>query len=499
LSGLFDFFQSASNAVADNVAGPVDLINSGLGLFGLRSKEPVLGSEWMKRWGLKRDVEMGGARLAGETAGLLSPALLAAKAPQIAKGLLQAQENAAIPRQFNPEMGAIVYHGSPHKFDKFDSSKIGTGEGAQAYGHGLYLADAPDVARSYAQTRPEKQYFLNDQPVRIANMSPQEKLAMQALTDLQSYGPTKGHFLKNLEEQGARPEQVKKISDAWDRLATQNPKAYVDPGNLYKVDLPDEAIAKMLDWDKPLSQQSKYVQRRIEKMEGLQMLREEYARALPRQEAARAANDYGSLDWDTADRIAAEIARKWDHNGSGIWKQVNRDNGLNVEDAAKVLKKAGIPGIRYLDGGSRGAGSGTSNYVVFPGEEGLLSIVERNGQPLRGLMSTRTLDDVRDTWGKSGVTLSVGSSRIQPDIINLSKIEVPKGSRGQGIGTAAMTDLVKFADESGKKVALSPSVDFGASSKGRLVEFYKRFGFVENKGKNKDFTISETMYRLPKK
>jgi hypothetical protein len=33
-----------------------------------------------------------------------------------------------------------VYHGSPHKFDRFDASKIGTGEGAQSYGHGLYLA-----------------------------------------------------------------------------------------------------------------------------------------------------------------------------------------------------------------------------------------------------------------------------------------------------------------------------------------------------------------------
>ena len=36
-------------------------------------------------------------------------------------------------------VGATVWHGSPHKFDKFDSSKIGTGEGAQAYGHGLYF------------------------------------------------------------------------------------------------------------------------------------------------------------------------------------------------------------------------------------------------------------------------------------------------------------------------------------------------------------------------
>ena len=44
--------------------------------------------------------------------------------------------------------GAIkAYHGSPYDFDKFDLSKIGTGEGAQAYGHGLYFAEEPAVAQ----------------------------------------------------------------------------------------------------------------------------------------------------------------------------------------------------------------------------------------------------------------------------------------------------------------------------------------------------------------
>ena len=46
---------------------------------------------------------------------------------------------------------------------------------------------------------------------------------------------------------------------------------------------------------------------------------------------------------------------------------------------AQAWRKQGIPGIRYLDGGSRGAGQGTSNYVVFPGNESLLTILERNG------------------------------------------------------------------------------------------------------------------------
>ena len=39
-----------------------------------------------------------------------------------------------------PPPGIVAYHGSPHSFDQFDTSKIGTGEGEQAYGHGLYFA-----------------------------------------------------------------------------------------------------------------------------------------------------------------------------------------------------------------------------------------------------------------------------------------------------------------------------------------------------------------------
>ena len=59
------------------------------------------------------------------------------------------------------------------------------------------------------------------------------------------------------------------------------------------------------------------------------------------------------------------------------------DKGLGgASGAADVLRQAGIPGIRYLDGGSRTAGQGSSNYVVFPGNESLLTILERNGQLL---------------------------------------------------------------------------------------------------------------------
>jgi hypothetical protein len=49
--------------------------------------------------------------------------------------------------------------------------------------------------------------------------------------------------------------------------------------------------------------------------------------------------------------------------------------------ASGLLNSLGVPGIKYLDGVSRGAGSGTRNYVVF--DEGLLNILERNGQAIK--------------------------------------------------------------------------------------------------------------------
>lgn len=75
------------------------------------------------------------------------------------------------------------------------------------------------------------------------------------------------------------------------------------------------------------------------------------------------------------------------------------------------------------------------------------------------------------------------------------------GQKKNGSGTTAMEELISYADEKGMRITLSPGLkddNFGTTSRTRLVSFYKRFGFVENKGKNKDFSISGGMYREPK-
>jgi GNAT superfamily N-acetyltransferase len=104
-----------------------------------------------------------------------------------------------------------------------------------------------------------------------------------------------------------------------------------------------------------------------------------------------------------------------------------------------------------------------------------------------------TLADVTAKWDAAGITGDVYENR---GVITLSRIVVPEGQREQGTGTAALQALVDYADRTGQRVVLSPSADFGGNKK-RLMEFYKRFGFVENKGRNKDFAVSETMIREP--
>jgi len=105
-----------------------------------------------------------------------------------------------------------------------------------------------------------------------------------------------------------------------------------------------------------------------------------------------------------------------------------------------------------------------------------------------------TVKNIAKSLQDKGLILDVYESAKTP-LITLSRIEVPKQMRNTGVGTQALEELAQYADQSGKTIALSPSKDFGATSVDRLKDFYKRFGFVENKGRNKDFSISESMYR----
>lgn len=110
--GLLDYMrdvaQGASNAVSSNVSAPVDLLSWGLRKAGLPIPDaPVGGSQWMRNAGLLQDPKSHAAGLVGETLGLLAGPLAAAKAPQIAAGLLQGGANLAAPTTLSREAGMI--------------------------------------------------------------------------------------------------------------------------------------------------------------------------------------------------------------------------------------------------------------------------------------------------------------------------------------------------------------------------------------------------------
>jgi hypothetical protein len=289
---------------------------------------------------------------------------------------------------------ATVYHGSPHKFEKFDSSKIGTGEGAQAYGHGMYLAQEPKVAQEYQ--------FIN------ASVNPDEVTyngkSLESLYNASYAAQDRAHRMPNGPAKRAAIEKANAEAGFWEKIMTRNhPKLVIDdalnpdngwpaqekfaksldlkkfggvdmnPGNLYKTDLPDEKIAKMLDWDKPLSQQTPEVQK--------------IAREADLSGAKQGSRLRGVLEaWREGRDVGVEA------KGADLHHALTEFGNNNQAGVAEMFRNAGIPGIRYLDADSRAAGKGTSNFVVFPGEEDALTILERNQQPIKK-ESTRIADN----------------------------------------------------------------------------------------------------------
>lgn len=262
-----------------------------------------------------------------------------------------------VPNPFGNEAGRIgpLYHGSPHKFDKFDVSKIGTGEGAQAYGHGLYFAEAEDVARSYRDD-------LIQRPIRVLEGKPLTREQQSILKYFQERNVpidddavlTVGDAM--LADRTPKPRTQatwQKWKDAWEDLRPRLQQE-TKPGAVYKVELPKAQADDFLDWDKPLSQQS---------------------------EKVRTALADAWLAHPEAD-VAKTGKRIYDN----LWANFDAPDNSGRQNAmvSEALRKAGIRGIRYKDAGSRAAEGGTHNYVVF--DDADINILDREGKAALQMM-----------------------------------------------------------------------------------------------------------------
>ncbi|HQQ69092.1 MAG TPA: hypothetical protein PLL92_02115, partial [Alicycliphilus sp.] len=101
------------------------------------------------------------------------------------------------------------------------------------------------------------------------------------------------------------------------------------------------------------------------------------------------------------------------------------------------------------------------------------------------------LDELRAQLDGMGVDNTISE---RDGVLTISKIVVPQDKRSAGLGSQAMQSIVEYADANGLHIALTPSADFGGN-KARLTQFYKRFGFKENKGRAKVYEVSESMVR----
>ena len=112
-------------------------------------------------------------------------------------------------------------------------------------------------------------------------------------------------------------------------------------------------------------------------------------------------------------------------------------------------------------------------------------------------VSLKSCPDLEDYYCLADINIG-REFKNHPEYICIFLIEIQEEEQYAGYGSSLMRDICEWADKNNKILTLTPSDDFGASSVKRLITFYKRFGFVENKGKHTDFTHKQYMHRIPK-
>jgi len=257
---------------------------------------------------------------------------------------------------YDPRNPSILFqpffHGSPHSFDTFSTEKIGTGEGAQSYGWGLYFAENPAVAKDYQRSLSDTSSHarFTAKGVLLDENTPEKHGA--ALISFNNTREIRNTAMRWLEE-ASDPNNLGMADTAakagldtyeyWRRLAefvTTHGKRdiKVERGHVYQVEIPDARVAEMLNWDAPLSQQPPAVQAFAKKLitaSGYSRVRDINLGKDPTGEAIYR-------------EIEAYVEDRWKRAGGGV-------SGLitGPEGASRALAAAGVPGLRYYDEGSR--------------------------------------------------------------------------------------------------------------------------------------------------
>ena len=278
-------------------------------------------------------------------------------------------------------------HASPHSFRKFDTAFMGKGEGAQAYGWGLYFAENPEVNRSYLNQFAQDKATWKFREVETAAIEEMQRALV-------------GSFLPK----DALPEAKEDASDiAWSVLGDLVDAAR---GSMTVLDVVME-LHDEIDTNRKYAETYPQVREKLEQLEGFMLslldhLDEiEIRTGMPSNYKVELnVEDSELLGWDYVDetvlallkdspveevRYALEHAeRRADYRGENVsGKDVYQElfdafwdgeDGTKQEaqKAASVsLLSSDIKGIRYADGLSRWKEKEeqTYNYVIFDGND----------------------------------------------------------------------------------------------------------------------------------
>ena len=333
-------------------------------------------------------------------------------------------------------MEQAAFHGSPYVFEKFSLSKIGTGEGAQAFGWGLYFAENEGVAQGYQATLSKPRLFLDGVEQTGLNAERRDILKDIALNGydvvVERNKRTREVFVAEFGEGQPLVNSIDRTLRLVQEFEGKSVRAE-DIGALYRVDIPDEAVARFLDWDKPLSEQAPEVREALEAA-GVDTTAPVYL-VEPSDDGQFDVLHPGKWVVETfateaeatayAQEQSAEFAaEEW--TGNLKYNQLAHSLG-SQQAASEWLLSKGIPGIKYLDAGSRADGDGTRNLVVF--DENLVTITHRNGDPVTAqertdflaqeamgsAVSTRFPTAMKATEDPLRSLLSIGLAEMQMD------------------------------------------------------------------------------------
>lgn len=307
-----------------------------------------------------------------------------------------------------------AYHGTPHRFDKFSTEHIGSGEGNQAHGWGLYFAEDKKVSEGYFKRLSDDKVFYDGQELEKTYIYTHkiergiDKETNRYLQDLRyiidriseiksdeniSLEEAKIKFIKNYEQKGKLLAFQRKILDIAKNLDVE--KIELQKGQLYEVDIPDSDV--LLDEDKPLNEQPDKVKKAIL----------EYYKSRPNDYIIP--EDINSLSQQRGKEFYRDVAFQLERENSLAYRMANGlntdiDENFNPEkEASLLLNSLGIKGITY-DGRQDGR-----CYVIFDDKaiDVLKTYYQEAGEPeeeklIAGYTYPEVLDKLTELYEKLG-------------------------------------------------------------------------------------------------